>query len=128
MYDLPLTDNRRRPATRGADVRPVREAIILLCGLESPGRVVQAREDEPAARFRSRQGRRGLVRKLAHPPYAVGLSRIGHARRLGAGPDAARSRLDLHVERDGLGSAEEHTSELQSLLRLSYAALCLRNK
>src|SRR3546814_19441211 len=97
MYDLPLTDNRRRPETRGADVRPGREAIILLCGLESPGRVVQAREDEPAARFRSRQGRRGLVRKLAHPPYAVGLSRIGHARRLELGRASGRERMGKSV-------------------------------
>src|SRR3546814_10462154 len=29
---------------------------------------------------------------------------------------------------DGLGRSEEHTSELQSLMRISYAVFCLTNK
>src|SRR3546814_3744271 len=28
----------------------------------------------------------------------------------------------------GLGGSEEHTSELQSLMRISYAVFCLKNK
>src|SRR3546814_8399899 len=28
--------------------------------------------------------------------------------------------------RDGIGRSEEHTSELQSLIRISYAAFCLK--
>src|SRR3546814_10102465 len=36
----------------------------------------------------------------------------------------------LAVERgeDGLGRSEEHTSELQSLMRISYAVFCLKKK
>src|SRR3546814_15524440 len=33
------------------------------------------------------------------------------------------------VDRDGIGPrSEEHTSELQSLMRISYAVFCLKNK
>src|SRR3546814_2126479 len=37
--------------------------------------------------------------------------------------DAARARLP-----DRAGRSEEHTSELQSLMRISYAVFCLKNK
>src|SRR3546814_10185086 len=39
------------------------------------------------------------------------------ARQLGAGPPALRD-----------GRSEEHTSELQSLMRISYAVFCLKKK
>src|SRR3546814_8405647 len=44
-----------------------------------------------------------------------GLERLGRGRRLG--PD-----LDRSIR------SEEHTSELQSLMRISYAVFCLKNK
>src|SRR3546814_5567998 len=34
----------------------------------------------------------------------------------------------LHRKRDGLNRSEEHTSELQSLMRISYAVFCLKKK
>src|SRR3546814_5057233 len=39
-----------------------------------------------------------------------------------AEPDLATLRAALH------GRSEEHTSELQSLMRISYAVFCLKNK
>src|SRR3546814_8817261 len=42
--------------------------------------------------------------------------------KLVANPDAYWS------ERPGSGRSEEHTSELQSLMRISYAVFCLRKK
>src|SRR3546814_1260912 len=33
-----------------------------------------------------------------------------------------------HVERECLARSEEHTSELQSLMRISYAVFCLKKK
>src|SRR3546814_3244545 len=39
---------------------------------------------------------------------------------MGAAPDAAQAFLDLR--------SEEHTSELQSLMRISYAVFCLKKK
>src|SRR3546814_3536013 len=42
---------------------------------------------------------------------------------------AARSALCLDVcVLDAAGRSEEHTSELQSLMRISYAVFCLHNK
>src|SRR3546814_4664488 len=37
-------------------------------------------------------------------------------------PDPAKSRADF------VGRSEEHTSELQSLMRISYAVFCLKKK
>src|SRR3546814_6451906 len=35
---------------------------------------------------------------------------------------------DLRLSTNGSGRSEEHTSELQSLMRISYAVFCLKNK
>src|SRR3546814_1514590 len=67
----------------------------------------------------------------------LGLARA-HLDRLPAQPDLARDAADLqrvaapqhqvgeHARRDG--RSEEHTSELQSLMRISYAVFCLKKK
>src|SRR3546814_9281781 len=36
--------------------------------------------------------------------------------------------LELDQRRHGIGRSEEHTSELQSLMRISYAVFCLKKK
>src|SRR3546814_133913 len=61
-------------------------------------------------------GRVGVGRQLDH---AEGRGRAGEGVALGAGPD---HRID-EGER-----SEEHTSELQSLMRMSYAVFCLKKK
>src|SRR3546814_2663121 len=38
------------------------------------------------------------------------------------------SELDIDYAYDNLGRSEEHTSELQSLMRISYAVFCLTKK
>src|SRR3546814_1319284 len=43
------------------------------------------------------------------------------------GPDR-RTRQAPAGEADGAGRSEEHTSELQSLMRISYAVFCLKKK
>src|SRR3546814_2433852 len=68
---------------------------------------------------------------------------IGHHQEHGRGCDEAKvqrihapaERLDHHGHRDQragrlpeLGRSEEHTSELQSLMRISYAVFCLKKK
>src|SRR3546814_6446020 len=70
-------------------------------------------------------------------------SRHGRDRRLGQGVDRRlddrlrRQRVVPHVEVeevrldaqiDGQHRSEEHTSELQSLMRISYAVFCLKKK
>src|SRR3546814_2419717 len=71
--------------------------------------------------FRSGQrGIEGLARCRGHRP--------GHARGRGIGLEWLRRGLDhdgVAVEPD---RSEEHTSELQSLMRISYAVFCLKKK
>src|SRR3546814_6864173 len=55
----------------------------------------------------------------------------GDAIRCGApgnGRDIARSRWDQSNSRRPATRSEEHTSELQSLMRISYAVFCLKKK
>src|SRR3546814_7176360 len=40
--------------------------------------------------------------------------------------DAGIAQREIGAE--GMGRSEEHTSELQSLMRISYAVFCLKNK
>src|SRR3546814_6484822 len=42
--------------------------------------------------------------------------------------DATLSFLPRHAKFFGRGRSEEHTSELQSLMRISYAVFCLKKK
>src|SRR3546814_8676840 len=39
-----------------------------------------------------------------------------------------RFHLDIMLARPEIGRSEEHTSELQSLMRISYAVFCLKKK
>src|SRR3546814_1605051 len=50
-------------------------------------------------------------------------------KQVGAGmDDADRRRDDGRDDRAARGRSEEHTSELQSLMRISYAVFCLKKK
>src|SRR3546814_2456923 len=42
--------------------------------------------------------------------------------------DDLAARIGLAVQGGGAGRSEEHTSELQSLMRISYAVFCLKKK
>src|SRR3546814_2977762 len=65
-----------------------------------------------------------LFRSLRHDPFAYRHPARGHAGR-GLHDGALRSarRRTLSLDR-----SEEHTSELQSLMRRSYAVFCLKKK
>src|SRR3546814_4359884 len=61
-----------------------------------------------------RSGRAGAVHRGAGGPVRLLHQRLDHDRGRGAGERSERS--------------EEHTSELQSLMRISYAVFCLKKK
>src|SRR3546814_4803086 len=63
-------------------------------------------------------GRIGAARIHRRPPLVVGR---------GYAPDAPRTPTDSSQTFAGARS-EEHTSELQSLMRISYAVFCLKKK
>src|SRR3546814_8639419 len=74
--------------------------------------LVEIVRDEP------RHQRRGVFRKFR---------RLYH--RAVAGGEDARHRHEDHADREiPWGRSEEHTSELQSLMRISYAVFCLKKK
>src|SRR3546814_5281476 len=73
---------------------------------------------------------RSLLRHRAGGPCLGGASGLRPARRCAGGGGlrgryhgAARRHLSVHGRR-----SEEHTSELQSLMRISYAVFCLKKK
>src|SRR3546814_1787931 len=99
---------RTIPAT-WADQRPAHEAPREPEGPQRSAGLEAARLFESEAAARSQRSRRGHNR--AADGYA------------GAAPVQVRSP----VAGDGLRS-EEHTSELQSLMRISYAVFCLKKK
>src|SRR3546814_1759783 len=75
--------------------------------------------------FRSDDHRRGLE---VHADAAVLVERIGEDARRGRGDHTVAERSG-HADADqGPHRSEEHTSELQSLMRISYAVFCLKKK
>src|SRR3546814_2032255 len=94
--------DRRRPAHQRP--RRLRRASRTAFGAAPDGRRVRVPGPDGADRFRRRQGHR----RAAAPAYRTG---------------------DLHLPaRRGDPRSEEHTSELQSLMRISYAVFCLKKK
>src|SRR3546814_1115600 len=77
--------------------------------------------------FRSLGGQR--LRLLALLQHCLHLRRRLRWRRLRRGADRWRGRCrDSTLGARGLRRSEEHTSELQSLMRISYAVFCLKKK
>src|SRR3546814_1984799 len=56
------------------------------------------------------------------------LVRVGNAGGGGFAAAAPRDRLSRAAVGSGRRRSEEHTSELQSLMRISYAVFCLKKK
>src|SRR3546814_9887367 len=77
---------------------------------------------------RHRHGQRPRLRRVAHAEVRAALvadlqrdlAAVGRLHRHAAG-QALAAGLDV-------GRSEEHTSELQSLMRISYAVFCLKKK
>src|SRR3546814_3290623 len=46
----------------------------------------------------------------------------------GMAADFEKANPDIHIKPVYAGRSEEHTSELQSLMRISYAVFCLKKK
>src|SRR3546814_9641265 len=78
----------------------------------------------PLIGARQRRGRVALMKPLARDRRVVEIVGQGGKPRRGFGPVVER-RLKRRRDRRGFRS-EEHTSELQSLMRISYAVFCLK--
>src|SRR3546814_2433400 len=105
------------------DGRPVRLALGVLADPSAGGHRRLADRMGPAERPDS--DRPLPAGELARP----GFRRAGTCsdyRRLGSG--RAAGLVQLTPRRRLAGRSEEHTSELQSLMRISYAVFCLKKK
>src|SRR3546814_3310429 len=82
--------------------------------------------------FRSADDAREYARRLFHgpgrgePDGQAGRRRLDHRDVVDLG--AGRRRISDALYADQSGRSEEHTSELQSLMRTSYAVFCLKKK
>src|SRR3546814_8083988 len=92
------------------------------------GEGVKARGFRRSCKSRAREGARGHVAAaaLAHVPGARGvLQPKGGRGRVGGVLAVAEGEAKTVA---AVGRSEKHTSELQSLMRISYAVFCLKKK
>src|SRR3546814_9492877 len=94
--------------------------------LDAPRLSAEACADLP--RSRKRPARRRLSYQSVEDRDRIGrYRRQGISQRIAESPRlSARGTYRLHLRDDG--RSEEHTSELQSLMRISYAVFCLQKK
>src|SRR3546814_4180369 len=83
------------------------------------GRQIRLLEEELGVPLFTRHGR-GMA---PTPAGRILLDRASAILRL-----VADTRAEVSAERDAVKRSEEHTSELQSLMRISYAVFCLKKK
>src|SRR3546814_5501499 len=81
----------------------------------------------PSHRVRPETGKPGACAWLSLDRLAGRLLLAGHAR-VGFAHRLERGAHGVHEHLEHLGRSEEHTSELQSLMRISYAVFCLKKK
>src|SRR3546814_2698717 len=110
------------------------DAGVLALGVDADDRagiVEQVRDDRAhalaGARRRDRQqmGGAGIAQQLARLAITAdeqAVAILGEGARLAIGGEAGRAVGVI------AGRSEEHTSELQSLMRISYAVFCLKKK
>src|SRR3546814_8902596 len=95
-----------------------------------------ARKARKAARRRKQRRRRRFLKAVAERTVRLGddgvaVDRGGVLRQFVRGIGAAQRQyigLGVAIAGRGKGRSEEHTSELQSLMRISYAVFCLKKK
>src|SRR3546814_1256175 len=107
---------------RARTTRPFRAVIDLLAGVEFVVRIIEG----AAVGEHRHRAEHGVVE---HALHAVAVTRIpGDAQQIAGQLEMrvrAAHRLEARLE---VARSEEHTSELQSLMRISYAVFCLNKK
>src|SRR3546814_6154221 len=118
--DLSLRALGRRLRLAGVRGCAVGRTVARLCprpGLPVLSHAAHANETENARRC-------GPAGSCIHP------GRVRRHPQGGAGPGLSQQSVAYRRARgaEGAGRSEEHTSELQSLMRISYAVFCLKKK
>src|SRR3546814_3550981 len=93
--------------------------------VNDPGPVAAPRRTAPAQQATVPVGAVAAPPEKVETPQAVPAADT--AQKAAIGPAAPTSALTTYKDQDS-GRSEEHTSELQSLMRISYAVFCLKKK
>src|SRR3546814_6131036 len=82
------------------------------------------------SRYIGQKDRKAILAKgaCAYCGSASGPFHIDHVKPFSRGGSNHRSNLKLACRDCNLSRSEEHTSEIQSLMRISYAVFCLQKK
>src|SRR3546814_6253822 len=84
-----------------------------------------------SASFSERHGYHGAdveITTRGDAPEEVRAAVLMHGCAAGIGPGGMRGMAARRCSSDPIPRSEEHTSELQSLMRISYAVFCLKKK
>src|SRR3546814_2786418 len=86
----------------------------------------------PSPRNKTRVARIGCRGRPADPsselPGDADAGGVVAVATIGEAGGECEGRVGVQAMRDGAARSEEHTSELQSLMRISYAVFCLKKK
>src|SRR3546814_5666565 len=96
--------------------------------LDRPGRGVAERADGMALDLIGHIEQRVDLVELGIAAHQAGHHAPHPAGALAAGRALAAALVHVEVREAADGRSEEHTSELQSLMRISYAVFCLKKK
>src|SRR3546814_4101250 len=91
-----------------------------------PG-VIRGIEDDVVRGFFDRHSGFKPKTRFAAKRFQIGLEHP-HAGLVRQRPVARHDDIDVQAEHEVARRSEEHTSELQSLMRISYAVFCLKKK
>src|SRR3546814_7998710 len=106
-----------------SDLAELEAAEARLGALEGSG-IEQAREGVRLAELSYRAGKSSLVEYIdAQQAYAATQAEL-----IAAQQARAEARAVLARQAAADGRSEEHTSEIKSLMRISYAVICLKKK
>src|SRR3546814_4215983 len=117
MHRLPITANEVMPFRQ----RLVRSTQLVSAAFGQPFNVVQQPQGQPKT-VRNKRLPAAIIHALRAMPVKQFAGHVG-----GINPTAV---LILYLVQAAFAASrsEEHTSELQSLMRISYAVFCLKKK
>src|SRR3546814_2200326 len=114
-----------RPKDDAFLVRRLRETGAVILGKTNLSEWANIRSSRSTSGWSARGGQ-------TRNPYALDRSPCGSSAGTGSAIAANLAAVGIGTETDGSiicpSRSEEHTSELQSLMRISYAVFCLKNK
>src|SRR3546814_6264720 len=108
-----------------ADTFPQRNQIMLL---SAACRIAEGGEIRACLVVRACNDHHVLRARLVGDEREVGWVGLGFVTGRDHDDDALIGRARDGADERGAGRSEEHTSELQSLMRISYAVFCLKKK